>query len=50
MLQFTKMAIKIVHVPLGACLDPMPGMGMNYNRSGVLARPQTFEILVFKSP
>ena len=28
----------------------MPGMGMNYNRTGVMARPQTFRILVFQSP
>ena len=50
MLQFTEMARKFVHVSLGACLGPMPGMGMNYNRTGVLARPQTFGISVFKSP
>ena len=31
MLQFTKMARKIIHVSLGACLGPMQGMGMNYN-------------------
>ena len=28
--------------PWGACLGPMPGMGMNYNHTGVLAHPQTF--------
>jgi hypothetical protein len=50
MLQFTKMARKIIHVSLGACLGPMQGMGMNYNRNSVLARPQTFGISVFKSP
>ena len=44
------MVRKIIHVSLGACLGPMPGMGMNYNRTGVLARPQTFGISVFKSP
>ena len=49
MLQFTKMARKIIHVSLGACLGLMPGMGTNYNRTGVMARPQTFGILVFKS-
>ena len=41
------MARKIIHVSLGACLGPMPGMGTNYNRTGVMARPQTFRILVF---
>ena len=50
MLQFTKMARKIIHVSLGACLGPMPGMGTNYNRTAVMAHPQTFRILVFKSP
>ena len=50
MLQFTKMARKIIHVSLGACLGLMLGMGTNYNRTGVLARPQTFRISVFKSP
>ena len=44
------MARKIIHVSLGACLGPMPGMGMNYNCTGVMARPQTFLISVFKSP
>ena len=39
------MARKIIHVSLGACLGPMPGMGMNYNRTGVLARRRTFVIL-----
>ena len=46
MLQLTKMARKIIHVSLGACLGPMPGMGMSYNRISVLARPQTFGISV----
>ena len=41
--------ILYMHVSLGACLGPMPGMGTNYNRTGVMARPQTFGILVFKS-
>ena len=50
MLQFTKMARKIILVSLGACLGPMSGMGTNYNRTSVLARPQTFRISVFKSP
>ena len=50
MLQYTKMARKIIHVSLGACLSLVPGMGMNYNRTGVLARPQTFGISIFKSP
>ena len=44
------MARKFIHVSLGACLVPMPGMGTNYNRTGVMARPQTFRISVFKSP
>ena len=35
---------------LGAFLGLMPGMGMNYNRTGVMARPQTFRISVFESP
>ena len=48
MLQFAKMAIKIIHVSLGACLGPMPGMGMNYNHTGVLAWQQTLRISVFK--
>ena len=46
MLQFTKMARKIIHVSLGACLGPIPGMEMNYNHTGILARPQTFGISV----
>ena len=50
MLQFTKMARKIIHVSFGAWLGPMRGMGMNYNRTGILAHPQTFGISVFKSP
>ena len=50
MLKFTKVARKIVHVSLGAGLGHMPGMGTNYNRTGVLARPQTFGISGFKSP
>ena len=40
------MARKIIHVSLGACLGPMQGMGTNYNLTDVLARPQTFGILV----
>ena len=44
------MARKYIDVSLGACLGPMPGMGTNYNRTAVLARPQTFRISVFKSP
>ena len=44
------MARKIIHVSMGASLGPMPGMGMKYNRTGVMARPQTFRILVFESP
>ena len=44
------MARKIIRVSLGACLGPMLGMGMNYNRTGVMARPQTFRISVFESP
>ena len=44
------MARKIIHVSLGACLGPMPGMGMNYNRTGVMARTQTFQISGLKSP
>ena len=44
------MARKIIHVSLGARLGPMPGMAMNYNRTGVMARPQTFRISVLKSP
>ena len=39
-----------MNVSLGACLGPMQGMGTNYNLTGVLARPQTFGISVFKSP
>ena len=50
MLQFTKMARKIIDVSLGACLGPMAGMGMNYNHTRILTRPQTCGILVFKSP
>ena len=50
MLQFTKMARKFIHVSLGACLGPMPGMGTDYNYSSVLARPETFQISFFKSP
>ena len=46
MFQFTKMARKIIHVSLGACLGSMPGMETNYNHTGVLARPQTFRISV----
>ena len=49
MLQFTKMARKIIHVSLGACLGPMRGMGTNYNWTGVMAHPQTFGISIFKS-
>ena len=37
------MARKIIHLSLGACLGSMPGMRMNYNRTGILAHPQTFE-------
>ena len=40
------MTRKNIHVSIGACLGPMPGMGTNYNRTGVLARPQTFGISV----
>ena len=31
---------------LGACLGPMPGMGMNYNRIDILARPQTLGVSI----
>ena len=44
------MARKIIHVSLGACLGPMPGLGMNDNRTSVMAGPQSFRIWVFKSP
>ena len=43
------MARKFVRVSLGACLGPMPGMGTNYDRPRVLARPQTFGISVLNT-
>ena len=41
---------KIYMCPWGACLGPMERNGNEFNHLGILARPLTLQISVFKSP